>query len=361
MSRNFRRTTVIAGICLLSFVSNVALHAKDGPYCGLYAVYGAASALGIRPDFESLLDPTFVSGRRGSTIEDLVRATNHVGLSAQALGGLSLASLRESSCPLVLHTTSFGQLSTYNHWLLFVGMQDGRARIVDAGGALFLMDIAELMARWDGVALAISRDPADRTNFDSVELRSLLLWALVVLMTLAGVNLIARKVSAASAGSRRTFAISMSSTVCLLIVFIHCRPALSLWRNDKTVEFIHAAEGNRTLQELTVEEMASLTSLANPPVIFDTRYDGDMSYGHLPGASALPVDLSQAEVAQRVENIPRDRTIVVYCQSQGCLFSDRMAVVLTGFGFTDVQIYRDGWVGWQEKFEARQQQKSEGQ
>jgi rhodanese-related sulfurtransferase len=75
-----------------------------------------------------------------------------------------------------------------------------------------------------------------------------------------------------------------------------------------------------------------------------------MAYGHIPGARGLPVDLSQHEVFDLLKGVDRSRPVIIYCQSKGCHFSDRMAIVLSGFGFDDIRIYPEGWMGWRATY-----------
>lgn len=47
--------------------------------------------------------------------------------------------------------------------------------------------------------------------------------------------------------------------------------------------------------------------------LLDVRTDGEWSAGHLPGATLIPVQ----ELPERIAEVPRDRPVVVYCQSGG--------------------------------------------
>ena len=323
--------------------------ADDGPYCGIYAVYGAASALGVSVSFEDILKPEFVSGKRGSTVDDLVKAVRHFGLNAQPLAGLGIASLRESTAQLVLHVSSFGQLDFYNHWLLFLGMESGKARTVDGNGTIFLMDPAELLARWDGVGIAISRQPSSAT-FGSIETAAFALWGLLVVLTLGGASVIANRFSRTSRQAHASWMTTIMLPTAVLIGIREVHSELSLWQNPDCVRFIMAAEGHREFPNVSTAELSSLIKRDRDLLIFDTRYDGDMAYGFVPGARPLPVDLNQQQMASQLKGVDRSRPVIVYCQSQGCHFSDRMAIVLSGFGFADIRIYRDGWVGWREVY-----------
>ena len=49
-------------------------------------------------------------------------------------------------------------------------------------------------------------------------------------------------------------------------------------------------------------------------------------------------------------SIPKGSKVVVYCQSKGCEFAENVAVWLQDNGFSDVVIYRGGWVDWVARY-----------
>ena len=62
-------------------------------------------------------------------------------------------------------------------------------------------------------------------------------------------------------------------------------------------------------------------------MLLDVRTDREYEAGHLPGALHVPV----TEVAGRLDELPRDQPIIVYCQSG--VRSARAAETLRGAGF----------------------------
>ena len=337
---------MVVGTLVILGGAATALRADSGPYCGIYAVYGAAAAVGVKADFERLLDAKYVSSRSGSTIADLMNAASEIGVHATPLSGMGVASLNGAQEPLILHVKSFGQVTTYNHWVLFLGMLDGKARIVDSGGGVFLMDVAELLARWDGVGLAISRNVEPQTKFAALEIFSLATWGLIVLCGLAVSAIALRRMLPDRKAKSTAWAFTIPILTALLCVVRGQSADLNLWRNSDCVQFILAAEGHNEIPVVTTAEVEAMIKTQKDLLIFDNRYDRDMKYSHLPGARPLPVDLPQHRIAEELESLDRTRPVLMYCQSDGCRFSDQMAVVLIGFGFEDVRIYRDGWAGW---------------
>jgi rhodanese-related sulfurtransferase len=63
-------------------------------------------------------------------------------------------------------------------------------------------------------------------------------------------------------------------------------------------------------------------------LLVDVRSPGEYSAGHLDGAVNLPV----GEIANRLTELPRDRSVIVYCRSG--VRSARAARTLRAAGFT---------------------------
>lgn len=63
----------------------------------------------------------------------------------------------------------------------------------------------------------------------------------------------------------------------------------------------------------------------------------------------VPVDANEALWNATLSTIPEGRPIVAYCQSAGCKFAENVSVRLIEEGFTDISIFRDGWVEWVKK------------
>ena len=72
------------------------------------------------------------------------------------------------------------------------------------------------------------------------------------------------------------------------------------------------------------------------------REPEEFAQGHVPGALNVP----QAELATRLEEIPRDRPVLTICRSGGR--SLRSAQFLKQVGIADVKSVADGTDGWIE-------------
>ena len=67
--------------------------------------------------------------------------------------------------------------------------------------------------------------------------------------------------------------------------------------------------------------------VASGALLLDVRTVGEYEARHLDGARLIPVD----ELAARIDEVPRDHPVVVYCRSGGR--SGRAAQILRGAGY----------------------------
>jgi rhodanese-related sulfurtransferase len=77
-------------------------------------------------------------------------------------------------------------------------------------------------------------------------------------------------------------------------------------------------------------------------VILDVREPEEYAHGHVPGAISVP----QAELAIRLDEIPRDRPIIAVCQTG--VRSLRAAQFLKQQGFEEVRSLEGGTEGWMQ-------------
>jgi ABC-type bacteriocin/lantibiotic exporter with double-glycine peptidase domain len=138
--------------------------ARIEAYCGVICLARAASALGKQVDFADLLKPQYVGSTRGSSIGELARAAEDLGLYTEPMSRMTCGMLRQARCPVILHVKPALGAADYTHWVLFMGMEEGKARIYDQTKPVRLVQFEELAASWDGVALLVSTSPIGRSR-----------------------------------------------------------------------------------------------------------------------------------------------------------------------------------------------------
>ncbi|HLJ81039.1 MAG TPA: rhodanese-like domain-containing protein, partial [Ktedonobacterales bacterium] len=91
--------------------------------------------------------------------------------------------------------------------------------------------------------------------------------------------------------------------------------------------------------EISIDTLAARPSRAN---VLDVREPEEYAAGHVPGAASLP----QSELATRLDEVPRDRPVLVICQSGAR--SRRSAQFLARMGYADVASVAGGTAAWRE-------------
>ncbi len=96
---------------------------------------------------------------------------------------------------------------------------------------------------------------------------------------------------------------------------------------------------NPAVAEISLEELESRDPGA---IVLDVREPVEYAAGHVLGAVNLP----QADLADRLDELPRDRPLLLICQ--GGYRSQRAAQFLNQMGFEQVARVAGGTAGWAE-------------
>ena len=100
------------------------------------------------------------------------------------------------------------------------------------------------------------------------------------------------------------------------------------------------AETDTTPKEVSRAEAREM--LANGAQLVDVRADHEWEAGHLPGA----VHIALPELPARIEEIDKDRPVILYCR--GGTRSAMAATALTEAGY-DAAKLAEGATGWEEE------------
>lgn len=96
-----------------------------------------------------------------------------------------------------------------------------------------------------------------------------------------------------------------------------------------------------TIPRMSTEQAAAV--LGDPDTLFvDTRQEWEFERGHIPGAIRIQAYVDD----KRLEDLPRDRTLVFYCACSAEQSSARAAVILRAMGHEQVYALKGGWHAW---------------
>lgn len=107
------------------------------------------------------------------------------------------------------------------------------------------------------------------------------------------------------------------------------------------VEDVEAIDLGALPASVDVDTVAALRD--NPDVfLLDVREPDEYEAGHIPGITLIPM----GQVADRLSEIPQDKTVIVTCRSGNR--SAQIADLLRGSGYTSVHNMEGGLLAWAE-------------
>lgn len=326
----------------------------SGPYCGIYSLYVCLSALGIETRAADYVSTKYIGSFRGSSAEELIGAAKDFGAQAECFSHLTHCELRRVQTPLILHMRGSWANAGFNHWVAFLGCDGDRVRIIDAPRPLQTISPAELLANWDGSAIVVSKEEVDRAFLfdgwvDFVIWSGLLVAAMYLLRIVFGSDS-PLPFDAPLQARAKTLALQMGVILgfsLLLGVGYHALSEIGFLANPTA-----SAEVTRRHYSVDIPEV-SLADMENEirqsqPLVLDARRVTDYRRGALPGAKSMSVNSTLSERQAVLANVPKDKRIIVYCQSAVCGYADEVARFLKFNGYTNLAVYRDGYRVWSQ-------------
>lgn len=355
-------TFLFSGQGLYSSESTVAPNSDEIPdvgeqstsYCGIYCIYAAVNGFGKSIDFMTLLKTKYVGTVYGSSIQELAAAAEDNGLHALPMMGLSRSNLVMSRNPIVLHVSQPSAPGYFGHWILFLGMEDGKAKILDVPHRPELIPVADILARWDGVGLYLSEKPLSPWRLKAESLltgENFALLAAVLALTAVLHRGMGTKRGATIKSRPLWIGVPMIlGATALMAVAWHSFSEDGYFRNKVAMRTVVQEHMPSFLPKLGVSELERAMK-SDKVVIVDARYPRDFEAGHLPGAINVPVFTTQAERRKLLSHVPKDAKLVVYCQSEGCQFDEALGSALVAEGIENVALFPGGWTQWEQKKE----------
>lgn len=325
----------------------------SGPYCGIYCIYASLCLYGFNINFDDLVDARYVGAFEGSGLGELERAARDFGLKTAALRDMSIESLSQCESPVLLHVKDKRVGKRPDHWVLFLGVESGRARILDPMKPIELIGFGDLLSRWNGTGLVVSKEPP---NIPAICAPHWLQVGLILGVCLVlGVRREAGALCRPRPGGppRAAFRLSTAAREAVAILMLaialaailHASSRIGFMRNPQAVASVETRYHSKFLRSESSEEMDDHVA-SRDAFIIDARFRRDYLAGHIPGAVSIPADSSLDDRSKALQSVSRSTRIVVYCQSEFCEFDDEIATFLLFNGYKNVQIYKPGWMGW---------------
>jgi rhodanese-related sulfurtransferase len=242
----------------------------------------------------------------------------------------------------------------YDHYELFLGTENGKAKLFNPPDPVRLVPYSEIAPRWDGNGLIISAEPIDLDLVFGPGRRRLMVYVAVSIAAILGLHFAKRWLPKAMLNSRsKLFGLSIGHGVAFAIVALLCGMLYHfandeglLANPDATTSIQQAHQGN-FIPKITERKVHKL--LNSDTVFIDARFARDYKAGHIEGAISTPVDANDVERQKVTADIVKDARIVMYCQSSKCKYAEIVAIKLIDDGFSNISIFKGGWAEWVEK------------
>ena len=87
-------------------------------------------------------------------------------------------------------------------------------------------------------------------------------------------------------------------------------------------------------------------------IIVDARPQARFQAGRIPGALNLPAREDSQEVLAQIHEFSQVMPVIVYCESEHCQDSQKVAQRLRQAGVPNVQVFHGGWQQWTQQGQA---------
>ena len=323
------------------------------PYCGLFCLYTSARLANQEIDFKSLVKQNYL-GPSGSSLAQLKTAAEDHGMYAVILTDLTTHILREIPFPAILHVRPRVGFGLYDHYELFLGAENGKAKLYDPPDPIRVVPFREIGPRWDGNALIVSAKPIDLGAVFAPARKRFIIYTAIALIIILTVHWAKRWLPETIKRSRsKLFGLSITEGALFAIVALLCGMIYhfandeGLLANANATASVQKVHRHNFIPKVSEKKVHKL--LDNDTIFIDARYSRDFKAGHLEGAISVPVNSTKKERQTKTTNISKDARIVVYCQSVGCKFAERLAIRLMNDDFSNISIFKGGWAEWTAK------------
>ncbi len=334
--------------------SITAKRTSKDPYCGVSCLYTVMKLSGSEFDFRSLLKPAYIGSYRGSSLSELEKAADDYGLYSISVFNMTSEDLGRLEHPAILHLKFDMTSMRYDHFELFLGTENGKAKLFDPPNPAKLVSFRELAPRWGGKGLIVSAKPIDHSTVFGPPRKRLMIYGLAAIIAILSIRQVRRFIQETMLGSQnKALGLSMVQGAALAIIALLCG-MLYHFANDEGL--LANANATTLIQQAhlanfipKIGERKAYKLLNDKAVFIDARFARDYKVGHLEGAISVPVDANDVERRKATTEIPKDADIVLYCQSSKCKFAEIVAVKLIEDGYSNISIFRGGWTEWVAK------------
>lgn len=319
--------------------------AVDDVYCGIYCVYAAGRLLGDRTPFAQLVSERYVSSIKGSSLRDLAQACDDRSSFAHTRLGMTSCALRNAGAPAILHVKTNVYAPTPTHFVLFLGVENEQALILDPPFRLRRMPFYELESIWDGTTILVRNKGAPSLAALSLPVPSLA--AILTLFASSAIAYVARRrqrqISAHLGLYVGVLLLIAGAIGAMISTFLVDRGSLNI---SAAAAFLETANAHLELASISQDDVEGMVRNNTSVMLVDARAADAFQEGHIPGARSWPVWMTDDALARELGPIARTTWIVTYCQSEGCDYARHLARRIVAMGHSNVRMLSGGLHGW---------------
>lgn len=314
-------------------------------YCGLYCLYNAFSAIdpNLRPPVGELISPEFLTGHYGASTDDIERACARFGFESVEFANGTIESIERAQTPTMLHVRPLARGAPYSHWILALGVDSQGVDVYDPPRSRIKLSHAEVLAIWDGVGVEI-RSPESPKQGRFFGLSRQFMDDLAAFASVGALLCASGMLARGRWGRAATPLLAATAAA----VAWHSLVGTGFFWNRRALAAVAVHSCSVNVPEVDIEFVADSIGRSDVKVL-DARGAAAFSQSHIPGATNLPIQSGLGAALTVLVGVPKEQTIVVYCQSHRCSWADRVASYLPFLGYENVSIFRAGMNGWEER------------
>lgn len=311
-----------------------------GPYCGVICLAGLAAWFNQPFDIDSAINPDFLRSASGVSLQQMrAHAANDWGIRGDAVQNLTALDCTFVPAPAILTMRSSPEVAQIDHFVLLIDASPGSSvTIIDSAIGVKKLSVAELDARFGGVALVFASD---------TQISRFRAWTFVIRVAVGAALLclvVAIRLSAAQAR-----AIPLYSQVGLLILAaslgVVVSTVLPISLDGGSVRFVKAQHAPSFVKKVAARDLEMMIRDGSALPI-DARSAVAFGRVHMPSAIHLPAHGPVHPGSAPLPDPNSPSILVVYCENEGCDYDDVVVRRLAGMGHRRLALLKGGWEAW---------------
>lgn len=143
------------------------------------------------------------------------------------------------------------------------------------------------------------------------------------------------------------FALAVIVTGSLVGVAWNWRLVSDAWEGNRASEVSRIEDTPAGGSSITVQEVKTLFD-SKAALIVDARRAFFFDKERIPGAVSLPLAEYDPKIAAFLQDVSRDRLLVLYCSGYGCEDSHQLSEKLLQAGYKKARVFPGGLPEWKE-------------